>query len=471
MGNTSITVPVSQLEDPVTLPASPQSANAPVPGKAITAPVSQLQDAPNAAPAQPNAATPPTAPPSFLSRVATAAGSEISSLAAGAGNSIKSVMAPPQDAPEHIAYTTGGTPTLELYRASKAIVDGVQGLLQSKRGSFQQGVADLQNTVRDVQAKNYRNALADTGSVVEDIGSVTGMSPLATQGRGRDIAQGIKKGGDMVTPITKDVVDAGVGTALTAAPEIVPKGASAVSDSASDVATKLVKGEKVAQAPAQSALSQAAGAGSDVQGVRTFLDQPIADIAQTERAAYDTINKAAGTDLKSLYDHAEQVQDALDDPTNISNRSDLQKDLSQTRAQIEDGETKALSNGVSPDTLDQAISLTQKRYAGEEVARKLFNNESVVKGNVQFGANETVNIDSAIRNAENLNKPSRFAPRGTPPRLVQWFGKDGADNLLQNLYDAKTTGQSAVRARQILKWAAIGTVGVGSAGELLRKVL
>ena len=33
------------------------------------------------------------------------------------------------------------------------------------------------------------------------------------------------------------------------------------------------------------------------------------------------LNKASGTDLKSLYDHAEEVQDALDDPTNLPKRT------------------------------------------------------------------------------------------------------------------------------------------------------
>ena len=97
--------------------------------------------------------------------------------------------------------------------------------------------------------------------------------------------------------------------------------------------------------------------------IRKIHDPHINRLGELERTAYNTVNKAAGTDLKSLYDYEGELQDALDDPTNISNRNSLQEELKNTQAQISVGEDLAKSNGVDPAELDTAKSLTQRRYA------------------------------------------------------------------------------------------------------------
>lgn len=459
---TAITVPVSQLQDPVFLPASPQptqpAATASAPGKPISVPVSQLQ------PVQANG----------TQSTATQTGTTGPTI----GPSVKPNDITAEDA-SAAGFAAGGPIGAIGARLSMPIVKALVNVHDSLTRA--QSLTQEGRTAHPIAAKlgdwanNIEELLTGGQSAGKPMGTSSGVlnNPVsaailpgaegepAIAGIGDIAREGVASAGRGISALRE-------GLASLRSAEEAPEAAETAAQAPSKL-QQVLKGQKVEQAPAQSALRQAAGAGSDVQGIRTFLDKPLADLAQTERATYDAINKAAGTDLKSLYDHAEEVQDALDDPTNIKNQLDLQKDLAQTRAQIEDGENKALANGVSPDTLDKAISLTQKRYAGEEVARKLFNNESVVKGNTAFGADETVNVDSAIRNAEQLNKPSRFAPRGTPPRLQQWLGKDGADNLLQGLYDAKATGQSAVRLRKVLSWAGIGLAGVGSTEELIRR--
>jgi hypothetical protein len=99
--------------------------------------------------------------------------------------------------------------------------------------------------------------------------------------------------------------------------------------------------------------------------------------------------------------------------------------------------------------------------------QKLFNNESVVKGNIQHGESEEINVDSAIRNAENLDKPSKFAPRGTPTRLQQMFGEDGAKAFEQGLYDARKAGKAVMTRNTIVKTLVGGGVGI----EALKKIL
>jgi len=249
--------------------------------------------------------------------------------------------------------------------------------------------------------------------------------------------------------------------------------------------TGAVKGEKVAQAPAKAALETAARASAEDAGVaggsgggsiRTLLDEPISQVSKAEDNLYGTLNKAAETDMKSLYDRREELQDALDDPTQVANKVALQKELATNQKLIDTGEanvTNALGKNA-PDLIQQAKAATQQRYAMEEGARKLCSNESVINGNQAHGAPETINIDSAIRQVENLDKPSKFAPRGTPTRLQQMFGEDGAKALKQSLYDAQRTGKTAMTRQQLAKtlgkWVGGATVGTAVGGEIAKTV-
>jgi hypothetical protein len=178
---------------------------------------------------------------------------------------------------------------------------------------------------------------------------------------------------------------------------------------------------------------------------------------------YDKVNTAAQTDMKNLYDYKSELEDALDDPTNISQRSALRKELQTTQNQIERGEANARSAKVDPGMIDQARAMTQRRYAMQELDKRIFNNESVVRGNAAYGDEETVDTDAAIREAEKMNKPSKYAPRGSDTRLEQSLGKDGAQQFLQRLYNARRLGQSALSKQELLKAIPGGKFAVGAA--------
>jgi hypothetical protein len=252
------------------------------------------------------------------------------------------------------------------------------------------------------------------------------------------------------------------------------------SEAAPGIVKQVLKGKEVAQEPAQTALrsgaqSSAADAGVTVSteegaGVRTLMQKPIEAAAKIERALYDTLNDAAETDMKSLFDRKQELLDALDDPTNVANRTALSSELSTTEKAIKVHSDLAASKGLPPDMLEKAKAATQQRYAMQDLEQKLFNNESVVSGNVEHGSPESINVDSAIRQVENLDKPSKFAPRGTPTRLVQALGEDGAAKLKQGLYDAQKSGQSALKVQQIAKWIG-GIAGVGAIGEVVKHVM
>jgi hypothetical protein len=251
------------------------------------------------------------------------------------------------------------------------------------------------------------------------------------------------------------------------------------------VVSKILHGEKVAQPGAAQTLRTGAqasatdagvaaeGATAPGQGIRTYMDKSIAAAAKTERATYDAITKAAGRDMKDLYEEREAIQDALDDPTNIANRRELEREMRVNNANISEGEDAIRNDpksGVTLDSLNEAKAMTQQRYAMSEAKKKLFNNESVVSGNVKHGVEESINVDNAIKNAEAMDKPSKYAPEGTPTRLEQAFGKEGAFKLKQGLYDAQKTGESAVKVQKIAKWVG-GVAGVPTAAELVHQAV
>jgi phosphoribosyl-ATP pyrophosphohydrolase len=204
--------------------------------------------------------------------------------------------------------------------------------------------------------------------------------------------------------------------------------------------------------------------------VRTLMTKPIAEAARVENNLYSTINDAAEIDMKSLYDRQEELQDTLDDPTQIANKSALQQELKTTQTNIAGGEAKVtakLGENAS-DLITKAKAATQQRYAMEVGDQKLFNNESVVSGNTAHGADETIKVDAAIRQAENLDKPSKFAPRGTPTRLEQMFGEDGAKAFKQGLYDAHKSGQTVLTRNRIIEIFGGTTGGLGLLYKLFR---
>lgn len=332
---------------------------------------------------------------------------------------------------------------------------------------------DLENMTQEGRAAHP--ILAQVGDVANRIeGLLTGnpTHPEAGIGAGKE--------GLLTNPVTSALIPGSEGAPLLA--EGLEAGANAVKggvQAAKDLVSgskaaeegpslvkQVIKGKGVAQEPAKEALGSAVkGTGQQATpGIRDMMDKTIKASSKTERAAYDAVNKAAGTDLKDLYDYQSRLQDAIDNPANIDREDLLQEKLKDVGARISQGEAQATRNLVNaPQKIQEAKQLTQTRYAQEELKKKLFNNESVVSGNVEHGAEEQVNVDSAIRQVEQLDKPSRYAPEGTPTRLEQALGKDGAAKLKQGLYDAQKAGQTALKKQNIAKLigTALGASGVG----------
>ena len=162
---------------------------------------------------------------------------EAGNIVQGAVAPVKAVIMPPQDASEHAIVNIGGPGALVAYRTAKGLHESAQNLVASKKENFQQAALDFSNALNEFHSRNYRAAVADTASLVSDMGSLRG-EPFDTMGRTREIAQGTKEGGDLVTPLTKDVVDLGAAALAEKAPEIA-RGAGKAVESGSEAAGNL----------------------------------------------------------------------------------------------------------------------------------------------------------------------------------------------------------------------------------------
>jgi hypothetical protein len=251
-----------------------------------------------------------------------------------------------------------------------------------------------------------------------------------------------------------------------------PKEPGAIKRAFSPTAATQPGAKSTLQAGAESAAKDAGvkATVTPAAGIRSLMDEPIAQASKLERGLYDTVNKAAETDMKDLYDYRVKLQDAIEDPKNIANEDALNEKLKVVNQKIADGESKvqtALGKSGS-DAIQRAQAATQQRYAMEDGAKKLFDNESVVSGNVQHGVPETANVDALIKNAEALDKPSKFAPRGTPTRLQQMFGEEGAKQFKQGLYDAQKKGITVADRNTVIKWVAGGAGTLSGLYELMK---
>jgi hypothetical protein len=110
----------------------------------------------------------------------------------------------PADAKEHLVNTLVGLPGLAAYRAGKAVVDAAESSFKAHKENFENASQDLVRAVNEFHNKDYRNALSSTGSFVTD---TMGMTGDPTAGRMRELTEGTRPGGDLVTPLAKNATD------------------------------------------------------------------------------------------------------------------------------------------------------------------------------------------------------------------------------------------------------------------------
>jgi hypothetical protein len=203
---------------------------------------------------------------------------------------------------------------------------------------------------------------------------------------------------------------------------------------------QVIKGEKVAQQPAQAAVRQAAGASADapiLQGNTTVLDEPLANLKQQEAAAYKQVDDAAGFDLKAeraqLSNDQYKLAQLGNTDADITARGNLTEAINDSQDRIAEAEEKLQEAGIDPKAAD---TLHQQRMAGIDFKKALVKNTN---------PDGTVNVDGLLSASKNL----RFAKYGD--RLQQFMGADGADEFMNQLQQAQELGAHAMKAQKIAK--------------------
>lgn len=188
---------------------------------------------------------------------------------------------------------------------------------------------------------------------------------------------------------------------------------------------------------------------------------------------YRTVDEAAKTDFKGLYDKLDAAQDeARLAAPGSSEEAKAQLNIKNTQDAIDDAKKVAVNSGV-PDidkTLKQADAKFAETQANKDLNSKFFGNNGVISGNVAHGAPEKINVDSGIKVLENMDKPNKYGLS----RLQQTsLGTDGAQKLKQVLYDAQKAGQAYMDARslrnKVIAWGIPSVTGaLGLAYELAK---
>ena len=103
----------------------------------------------------------------------------------------------------------------------------------------------------------------------------------------------------------------------------------------------------------------------------------------------------------------------------------------------------------------------------KDVEAKVFKNPNIVHGNAKFGTFETVDVGEAVKALQKLQDSEKYGS----PRLEQALGKQGANNLLKDLYAAQRSGVRAMTKQQWAKTIGKVLVGSGLTYEALNSVL
>ncbi len=237
---------------------------------------------------------------------------------------------------------------------------------------------------------------------------------------------------------------------------------------------QIVKGEKVAQKPAEQALrtgAQAAGGKAANPSLRTVLEEPIDTISSQAKAAYRQVDEAAGTDFKALREKLEnteyQLRQLTETEEDVAKEAQLEKSRVAIMDKIDAAKKQAVQAGVDPKTLEQADEQFKQAGALKDLQAKIFKNPNIVAGNKAVGAEESINVNQAVKELQKLQDNTKFGA----PRLEQAIGKQGAQALLKDMYAAQKAGVQAMTRQQwaarLAKAAAATGVGYGALHGIL----
>lgn len=225
---------------------------------------------------------------------------------------------------------------------------------------------------------------------------------------------------------------------------------------------QVVKGEKVAQPMAESAVRTAVGGAAEKPlvdigaGKGTIVDEHLANLRKAEKAAYQEMDDVAEFDVKAerkqLANDQAKLKQLGNTEADVNQRGKLIESINDSQDRIKAAEQRLQEHGIDPAAADK---IHQQRMAGIEFKNRLIANADPTTGEV--------NIKGLLRDA----KKARFSKYGD--RLEQFFGsKDAADKYVADLQEADKAGIKAMSRQEVGKrvgrWIAEGVIGASAAG-------
>jgi len=396
--------------------------------------------------------------PSIISRVGAALKQEVvNPIVSAVTDAYNGTTAPPQDGTEHIiAAVGGGGGALQAYRVAKGLVDKATAAVKAKPAEFQQAAQDLQQAVQDFKDGHY---VASAGDMLGGVTSIDPTQPPGVGQRVREFAQGVRPGGDLVTPTVKTAADlamlyAGDKVADTAPAADISEATPAVStvedaSAANPVQATVAKNVASAKLPAGEDLAANAQehfqnhVAEEINQVadETKVARPsdgsapdmLREVADAQynraRAAYKAVDDATGGKFQPVADSIKNINDSLRDNLGIDPVQDA-KLQSQKAALLKQQDAlfdQAVDKGVSADTVKQAKVDFKSSQAKYDAANQL--QMSALSDNPDL-----LNARTVTNRLTKFNVPEEG---GAPSRLEQAVGADHASNLIEHAKTAQ----------------------------------
>jgi hypothetical protein len=186
----------------------------------------------------------------------------------------------------------------------------------------------------------------------------------------------------------------------------------------------------------------------------TVVDEHLGALKNDEAAAYQSIDKTVGFDLKEAKETLKETQYQIKQPgVTPAAKQAMQDSINDLATRIPQAEAKLKAAGIDPKAGD--VIHTQ-RMAGQD-----FRN-SLVKATNPDG---TLDINKLSTQNKNL----QFSKRGN--RLEQYMGDDGAKAYLDGIDAARKAGAKAITRQNVAKWVAnagVKIAGLGLGGEIIK---
>ena len=329
---------------------------------------------------------------------------------------------PPQDAREHALAMIGGTQSLAAYRVAKQLVDSAEATFKAPAKSFQQAKEDFVRGVLDFHNKDYRNSLSDAASVTGDMINVV-QPGLGLGTRVRDLSEGARPGGNLVTPITQDIIDAAALRGGEEGPEdlqSIKEGVRPVADITSRAAGKA------------SELAKTAGEGAAGRA-ETLL-------TRVQKPTMGDINYAA-RQKAALPDLAEAARTAEKAGTPVTTPREAVAAINNRIGDIEDAIREPLKHETisaetfQPRVILQTLDNLKETFESDENAGRFPSEDAIKATNGIIERLEEINTVPKLENfRKQLNEESNWGAFHVGPTPEVLAARSAASGIRDALY-------------------------------------